>query len=126
MKVRFWGTRGSIAKPGPANVRYGENTSCVELRGRDGLLIVLDCGTGAHHPGQPLMAAGSRCDGHLMRPLLPGEKGNDVRITWFNLRQARSSSQPAPLCIAAKNLAWPSRIAASASRLGSSDHSPAS
>ncbi len=32
MRVRFWGTRGSIAKPGPATLRYGGNTSCVEVR----------------------------------------------------------------------------------------------
>ena len=66
MDVRFWGTRGSIAKPGPATVRYGGNTSCVEVRGDDGTLIVLDCGTGAHGLGQALVARGPRCDGHLL------------------------------------------------------------
>jgi CheY-like chemotaxis protein/glyoxylase-like metal-dependent hydrolase (beta-lactamase superfamily II) len=66
MDVRFWGTRGSIAKPGPGTVRYGGNTSCVEVRGDDGTLIVLDCGTGAHGLGQALLAQGPRCDGHLM------------------------------------------------------------
>ena len=48
MYVRFWGTRGSIAKPGPGTLRYGGNTSCVEVRADDGTLVVLDCGTGAH------------------------------------------------------------------------------
>ncbi len=66
MEVRFWGTRGSIAKPGPATLRYGGNTSCVEVRADDGTLIVLDCGTGAHGLGQALIASGRRCDGHLM------------------------------------------------------------
>src|SRR5881628_1157864 len=47
MDVRFWGTRGSVAKPGPTTLRYGGNTSCVEVQGVDGTLIVLDCGTGA-------------------------------------------------------------------------------
>jgi CheY-like chemotaxis protein len=56
MRIRFWGTRGSIPKPGPATVRYGGNTSCVEVRA-DGTLIVLDCGTGAHALGQQLVAA---------------------------------------------------------------------
>jgi CheY-like chemotaxis protein/phosphoribosyl 1,2-cyclic phosphodiesterase len=56
MRIRFWGTRGSIPKPGPATVRYGGNTSCVEVRA-DGTLIVLDCGTGAHELGQQLIAA---------------------------------------------------------------------
>ncbi len=54
MRIRFWGTRGSIPKPGPATVRYGGNTSCVEVRS-DGTLIVLDCGTGAHELGQQLV-----------------------------------------------------------------------
>ena len=30
MKVTFWGTRGSLASPGPETVRYGSNTACVE------------------------------------------------------------------------------------------------
>lgn len=67
MDVRFWGTRGSLAKPGRTTLRYGGNTSCVEVRGEDGTLIVLDCGTGAHGLGQALLAAGGgRCNGHLM------------------------------------------------------------
>ena len=56
MRIRFWGTRGSIPKPGPATVRYGGNTSCVEVRA-EGTLIVLDCGTGAHELGQQIVAA---------------------------------------------------------------------
>jgi phosphoribosyl 1,2-cyclic phosphodiesterase/DNA-binding NarL/FixJ family response regulator len=56
MRVRFWGTRGSIAKPGPATVRYGGNTSCVEVRSAAGTLLVLDCGTGAHGLGHALVA----------------------------------------------------------------------
>jgi len=67
MDVRFWGTRGSLAKPGPTTLRYGGNTSCVEVRGADGTLIVLDCGTGAHGLGHALTADGqSACSGHLM------------------------------------------------------------
>jgi phosphoribosyl 1,2-cyclic phosphodiesterase/DNA-binding response OmpR family regulator len=57
MHVRFWGTRGSIAKAGPGTVRYGGNTSCVEVRSKAGTLVVLDCGTGAHGLGQALVAA---------------------------------------------------------------------
>ena len=40
MRVCFWGTRGSLAKPGPTTLRYGGNTSCVEVRTADGTLIV--------------------------------------------------------------------------------------
>ena len=57
MRARFWGTRGSIAKAGPATVRYGGNTSCVEVRSKAGTLVVLDCGTGAHGLGHALQAA---------------------------------------------------------------------
>ena len=56
MRIRFWGTRGSLARPGPATLRYGGNTSCVEANGPDGTLIVLDCGTGAFDLGQHLVA----------------------------------------------------------------------
>src|ERR1051326_4249300 len=45
VRIRFWGTRGSIAVPGPDTLRYGGNTSCVELRA-DGEIIVLDAGSG--------------------------------------------------------------------------------
>src|ERR1700720_2262087 len=57
MRVRFWGTRGSIAKAGPSTVRYGGNTSCVEVRSAAGTLLILDCGTGIHGLGQALEAA---------------------------------------------------------------------
>jgi phosphoribosyl 1,2-cyclic phosphodiesterase len=66
MDIRFWGTRGSLAKPGRITLRHGGNTSCVEVRGDDGTLFVLDCGTGAHGLGQALLSTGPRCDGHLM------------------------------------------------------------
>jgi phosphoribosyl 1,2-cyclic phosphodiesterase/DNA-binding response OmpR family regulator len=57
MRVRFWGTRGSIPKPGHGTVRYGGNTSCVEARSDAGTLVILDCGTGAHALGHALAAA---------------------------------------------------------------------
>jgi phosphoribosyl 1,2-cyclic phosphodiesterase/GAF domain-containing protein len=64
--LRFWGTRGSIAKPGPTTVRHGGNTSCVELRSDAGTLVVLDCGTGAHGLGQALVAGGQARRGHIL------------------------------------------------------------
>jgi CheY-like chemotaxis protein len=67
MHIRFWGTRGSLAKAGPTTLRYGGNTSCVEVDMEDGTLIVFDCGTGAHGLGQALLASGKRpIDGHLL------------------------------------------------------------
>jgi phosphoribosyl 1,2-cyclic phosphodiesterase/CheY-like chemotaxis protein len=67
VQVRFWGTRGSIAKPGPTTVRYGGNTSCVEVRSAAGTLVVLDCGTGLHDLGQALTATGQQpLRGHIL------------------------------------------------------------
>jgi phosphoribosyl 1,2-cyclic phosphodiesterase/CheY-like chemotaxis protein len=60
MYVRFWGTRGSIATPGPRTIRYGGNTSCVEVRTDDGTRIILDCGTGARELGAHLLGAEER------------------------------------------------------------------
>ena len=55
MHIRFWGTRGSIPTPGPNTVRYGGNTSCVEVRDSTGSLLVLDAGTGLRELGIALM-----------------------------------------------------------------------
>lgn len=51
MKVRLWGTRGSLAAAGPETIRYGGNTACVEVRGSDDHLIVLDAGSGIRRLG---------------------------------------------------------------------------
>ena len=56
MEVRFWGTRGSIPTPGPQTVRFGGNTSCVEMRTDAGHIFIFDCGTGARPLGEALMA----------------------------------------------------------------------
>lgn len=47
MKIKLWGTRGSIPVPGPDTVKYGGNTHCVELRyGEKNHLLIIDAGTG--------------------------------------------------------------------------------
>lgn len=46
MKVTLWGSRGSIAAPGPETNRYGGNTACVTIQGKKGSVLVLDAGTG--------------------------------------------------------------------------------
>jgi phosphoribosyl 1,2-cyclic phosphodiesterase len=46
MEARIWGCRGSVAAPGADTVRYGGNTSCVEVRLASGHTLVLDAGTG--------------------------------------------------------------------------------
>ena len=54
MKVRLWGTRGSLASPGSDTARYGGNTSCVEVRGSAGGVLVIDGGTGIRRLGRSL------------------------------------------------------------------------
>lgn len=54
MIARVWGCRGSLPTPGEATVRYGGNTSCVEIR-RDGRIsLILDAGTGIKRLGDEL------------------------------------------------------------------------
>ena len=56
MKIRFWGVRGSIASPGPKTVRYGGNTTCIEIRTDNNELLILDAGTGIFPLSQTLLA----------------------------------------------------------------------
>ncbi|MDX8407149.1 MAG: MBL fold metallo-hydrolase [Mariprofundaceae bacterium] len=56
MKLKFWGVRGSIPSPGPDTMRYGGNTTCLEIRTDDGQLIILDAGTGIFPLSQTLLA----------------------------------------------------------------------
>ncbi len=60
MKLRFWGTRGSIATPGPGTNRFGGNTSCVEVVTKAGQRFIFDCGTGARLLGVHMMTHGPR------------------------------------------------------------------
>lgn len=69
MRIQFWGTRGSIAKPGPSTTKYGGNTSCVEVRSDSGTIVVIDCGTGGHGLGFQLMsqrAKDASVSGHML------------------------------------------------------------
>ena len=53
VRLKLWGVRGSIPVPGPETLRYGGNTTCVEVRA-DGEIIVLDAGTGIRTLGAAL------------------------------------------------------------------------
>lgn len=55
MKIRFWGVRGSIPTPGPEMVRYGGNTTCIEIRTDENELIILDGGSGIYPLSRVLM-----------------------------------------------------------------------
>ncbi|MGI9437380.1 MAG: MBL fold metallo-hydrolase [Geminicoccaceae bacterium] len=54
MRVTLFGTRGSLATPGPAMARYGGNTSTVEIRDHEDALLVLDAGTGIRGLGEQI------------------------------------------------------------------------
>ncbi|MGL6284701.1 MAG: MBL fold metallo-hydrolase [Microcoleaceae cyanobacterium] len=61
--VKFWGVRGNIPTPGKKTVKYGGNTSCVEMRLGDKLLI-FDGGTGLRTLGLDLLKK-MPVEGHL-------------------------------------------------------------
>ena len=54
MRIQFWGVRGSIPTPGPDTVHFGGNTSCVEVRAGNKLLV-FDGGTGLRLLGKTLV-----------------------------------------------------------------------
>jgi phosphoribosyl 1,2-cyclic phosphodiesterase len=62
VRLTLWGTRGSVAAAGPETVRYGGNTSCVEVRAADGSVLVLDAGTGMRRLGVALRGQARRVD----------------------------------------------------------------
>jgi phosphoribosyl 1,2-cyclic phosphodiesterase len=51
VRIKIWGARGSVPSPGPETVRYGGNTSCVQVTLDDGTILVLDAGTGIRNLG---------------------------------------------------------------------------
>jgi phosphoribosyl 1,2-cyclic phosphodiesterase len=66
MRVRFWGTRGSVPTPGPTTVRYGGNTACVEARTNADTFFIFDSGTGIRELGLHLAREGGPVSAHLM------------------------------------------------------------
>ena len=58
LSVRFWGVRGSLACSGPEYVRYGGNTSCLEVRAGPHVLV-FDAGTGIRALGKKLAVNGA-------------------------------------------------------------------
>lgn len=60
MRLKIWGCRGSVPTPGPATVRCGGNTSCVELSLDGETTLVFDAGTGIRDLGSELVERGTR------------------------------------------------------------------
>ena len=62
MRVTLFGTRGSLAAPGPATSKYGGNTSVVEIVDHKGNTLVLDAGTGIRSLGDRIPSTTARID----------------------------------------------------------------
>lgn len=55
MKIKFWGTRGSIPVPGLSTVKYGGNTPCVQVISKNKEIFIIDGGTGIRALGEELL-----------------------------------------------------------------------
>jgi len=62
MKIKCWGTRGSLPTPGCSTVEFGGNTTCIQIDGRDGSLIIIDAGSGIRALGNELFRNDPRRD----------------------------------------------------------------
>lgn len=83
MRAWIWGCRGSLATPGESTVRYGGNTTCVELRTARDAVVVLDAGTG-------IRALGAKLAGEAVREL-------DLLLTHLHLDHIEGLAFLAPL-----------------------------
>ncbi|OGC39119.1 hypothetical protein A2Y85_02000 [candidate division WOR-3 bacterium RBG_13_43_14] len=57
MKIKFYGTRGSIAVANKDAYKYGGNTTCLYIESASGEPIVIDAGTGIRSLGMHLLEA---------------------------------------------------------------------
>ncbi len=62
MEAVCWGTRGSIASPGPSTAKYGGNTPCMQVRLDDGRRFIFDAGTGIRPLGTSMMGEEGSAD----------------------------------------------------------------
>jgi len=69
LKIRFWGVRGSFAMSGREFLRYGGNTTSVEIVASAGARLLIDLGTGATELAKQLMT-GEFGKGHGTLPIL--------------------------------------------------------
>jgi len=54
MIIKVWGSRGSIPVSGREYIKYGGDTTCVEIRTQSGDIIIVDAGTGIRRLGNQL------------------------------------------------------------------------
>ena len=55
MKIKVWGCRGSIPTPGAHTLKYGGNTTCLEVILKDGTVVIFDAGTGIRNLGSRIV-----------------------------------------------------------------------
>lgn len=60
MYIKCWGARGSIPVSGKEYLRYGGDTTCIEIRTKRGDIIIIDAGTGIRRLGNYLIKNGCR------------------------------------------------------------------
>ena len=60
MRITCWGARGSIPVSGKEYVKYGGDTTCIEVRSKDDDVIIIDAGTGMRKLGNKLLASDKR------------------------------------------------------------------
>lgn len=58
MEIRCWGSRGSIAVSGAEYLKYGGDTTCIEITALSGDKIIIDAGTGIRKLGHKLCKEG--------------------------------------------------------------------
>ncbi len=58
MKIKCWGSRGSIPVSGKDYVKYGGDTTCIEIRTKNDDIIIVDAGTGIRRLGKHLIKEG--------------------------------------------------------------------
>lgn len=58
MFIRCWGSRGSIPVSGKEYIKYGGDTTCLEIRTQSGDIIIVDAGTGIRRLGNALIKEG--------------------------------------------------------------------
>lgn len=66
MEITFWGTRGSIAAPGPKTVIFGGNTTCLQVTLSSGRTVVIDAGTGMRNLGDVLASKSRSLELYLL------------------------------------------------------------
>jgi phosphoribosyl 1,2-cyclic phosphodiesterase len=66
MRIKFWGTRGSIPVPGEGTTIYGGNTTCLEIILEGGRTVIIDAGTGIRRLGEKLIREKKNEDIHLL------------------------------------------------------------